>query len=174
MVETINKIIRIQRELHQELGREPTDEEIAEKRGEDFTAEKVRYIRKINIDPISLDKTIGKEDDSSFSDFIQDENAINPIDFASQEELSKILIKTIEKSIQDERERKIIKMKYGIGFDENQKRIKSYNPEQLAEIFNVSKERIRQIEAKVIRILRKPQNQKSLKDYFDKKDDKNK
>lgn len=173
MVETINKIIRIQRELHQELGREPTDEEIAKEKGDDFTAEKVRYIRKINIDPISIDKTIGKEDNSLFSDFIKDENAIDPVDFASQEESSKVLINTIDKAIHDERERKIIKMKYGIGFDEEQKRIKSHNPEQLSEIFNVSKERIRQIEAKVIRILRKSQNQKYLKEYFDKKNDKN-
>ena len=173
MVETINKIIRIQRELHQELGREPTDEEIANERGGDFTAEKVRYIRKINIDPISIDKTIGKEENSLFSDFIKDENAIDPVDYASQEESSKVLINTIDKVVHDERERKIIKMKYGIGFDENKKRIKSHNPEQLSEIFNVSKERIRQIEAKVIRILRKPQNQKYLKEYFDKKNDKN-
>ena len=172
MVETINKIIRIQRELHQELGREPTDEEIAKETGPEFDAEKVRYIRKINIDPISLDKPIGKEDDSSFSDFIKDENAINPIDFAAQEELSEVLIDTIDKAIQDERERSIIKMKYGVGLDSKGNKIKSHTPEELGEKFDVSKERIRQIEAKVIRILRKPQNQKSLKEYFDKKDDK--
>lgn len=171
MVETINKIIRIQRELHQELGREPSDEEIAKETGEDFTAEKVRYIRKINIDPISLDKPIGKEDDSSFSDFIQDENAINPTDFAAQEELSQLLITTIDKAVIDERERSIIKMKYGIGFDNKGNRYKSYSPEELADKFDVSKERIRQIEAKVIRILRKPQNQKALKDYLGKNDD---
>ena len=171
MVETINKIIKIQRELHQELGREPLDEEIAEATGLDFDAEKVRYIRKINIDPISLDKPIGKEDDSSFSDFIKDENAVNPIDFAAQEELSKVLIDTIDKVVPDERERSIIKMKYGVGIDNKGNKIKSHTPEELGEKFDVSKERIRQIEAKVIRILRKPQNQKPLKDYFNKKDE---
>lgn len=171
MVETINKIIRVQRELHQELGREPSDEEIAKATGPEFDAEKVRYIRKINIDPISLDKPIGKEDDSSFSDFIKDENAVNPTDFAAQEELSGVLIETINKAVQDERERSIIKMKYGIGIDAKGNKIKSHTPEELGEIFDVSKERIRQIEAKVIRILRKPQNQKALKEYFDKKDD---
>ncbi|NQZ66076.1 MAG: RNA polymerase sigma factor [Mycoplasmatales bacterium] len=172
MVETINKIIKIQRELHQELGREPSDEEIAEATGPDFDAEKVRYIRKINIDPISLDKPIGKEDDSSFSDFIKDENAINPIDFAAQEELSEVLINSIDKAIQDERERSIIKMKYGVGLNSKGERIKSHTSEELGEIFDVSKERIRQIEAKIIRILRKPQNQKQLREYFDKNNDK--
>lgn len=171
MVETINKIIKIQRELHQELDRDPTDEEIAEATGLDFDAEKVRYIRKINIDPISLDKPIGKEDDSSFSDFIKDENAVNPIDFAAQEELAEVLIDSIDKSIQDERERSIIKMKYGIGFDVKGNKVKSHTSEELGEIFDVSKERIRQIEAKIIRILRKPQNQKVLKEYFDNKNE---
>ena len=168
MVETINKIIRIQRELNQELGREPTDEEIAEATGMDFTAEKVRYIRKINIDPISLDKPIGKEDDSSFSDFIKDENAINPTDFAAHEELSKVLINTIDKAISEEREKSIIKMKFGIGTDPKGNKYKSHTPEELAVKFEVSKERIRQIEAKVIRILRKPQNQKALSEYLGK------
>lgn len=167
MVETINKIIRIERELHQEFGRTPLDEEIAIKAGEDFDADKVRYIRKINIDPISLDKPIGKEDDSSFSDFIQDENAINPVEFAAQEELSKLIIETIDKVISEEREREIIKKRYGIGFEKNGQRIRAYSLEELAAEFDVSKERIRQIEAKIIRTLKKPQNQKSIKEYLD-------
>ena len=171
MVETINKIIRFQRELHQELGREPSDEEIAERAEGDFDAEKVRYIRKINIDPISLDKPIGKEDDSSFSDFIKDNNAINPVDFAAQEELSEVLINFIDKTIIEERDNRIIKMKYGIGFDEDGNRFKSHNPEELAEIYDISKERIRQIEAKIIRILRKRQNQKALSDYLERNSD---
>lgn len=166
MVETINKIIKIERELHQELGRLPLDEEIAKEVGGDFDAEKVRYIRKINIDPISLDKPIGKEDDSSFSDFIQDDNAINPIEFAAQEELSRVLINTIEKIIQEERERDIIMLRYGIGFDENGKRNRAYSLEELGEMFDVTKERIRQIEAKIIRTLKKPQNQKYLREYL--------
>lgn len=171
MVETINKIIRFQRELHQELGREPSDEEIAERAQGDFDAEKVRYIRKINIDPISLDKPIGKEDDSSFSDFIKDNNAIDPVEFAAQEELSEVLINFIDKTIIEERDNRIIKMKYGIGFDENGERFKAHNPEELAEIYDISKERIRQIEAKIIRILRKRQNQKLLSDYLERKHD---
>ncbi|MCK5867303.1 MAG: RNA polymerase sigma factor, partial [Mycoplasmataceae bacterium] len=174
MVETINKIIRIQRELGQELGREPTDEEIAKATELDFDAAKVRYIRKINIDPISLDKPIGSEDNSSFSDFIQDENAVNPTDFAAQEELAEMLIKTIDRVIIDERERKIIKMKYGVGHDENGEKYGSFTPVELGKIFDVTKERIRQIEAKVIRTLRKPQNQKELREYYGKSDDKNK
>ncbi len=172
MVETINKIIRIERELHQELGRAPLDDEIAKratdsKQGDEFDAEKVRYIRKINIDPISLDKPIGKEDDSSFSDFIQDDNAVNPVEFASQEELSKLIIETIDKVISEEREREIIKKRYGIGFEKNGERIRAYSLEELAVEFDVSKERIRQIEAKIIRTLKKPQNQKLLKEYLE-------
>ena len=165
MVETINKIIKIQRELHQEKGKAPSDEEIAQIAGSDFTAEKVRYIRKINIDPISLDKPIGKEEDSSFSDFVKDEDSINPIDFSSHEEMSNILIETIDRVIVDERDKEIIKRRYGIGYDKNGKKIRDASLEELAEMFDVSKERIRQIEAKTIRTLRKPQNQKALKEF---------
>ncbi|WP_429980718.1 sigma-70 family RNA polymerase sigma factor, partial [Mycoplasmopsis bovis] len=92
MVETINKVLKIERELQQENGYPPTDEEIAKKYGEpEFTADKVRYIRKINIDPISLDKNIGKEENSSFSDFVKDESIMSPTDFSSQEELKVII-----------------------------------------------------------------------------------
>ena len=166
MVETINKIIKIERELHQELGRNPSDEEIATEAGKEFDAEKVRYIRKINIDPISLDKPIGKEEDSSFSDFVKDDSSISPVDFAAHQELSKALVDTIEKVITDTRDREIVKMRYGIGQDENGERTKSYSLEELGEHFDVSKERIRQIEAKAIRTLRKPQNQKLLKEFM--------
>lgn len=166
MVETINKIIKIEREMQQEKGRVPTDEEIAEVAKGDFTAEKVRYIRKINIDPISLDKPIGKEEDSSFSDFIKDNNSVSPVDFASHEELTNILVETINKTIHDGRDREIIMMRYGVGFDEQGERIKSYSLEELSEKFDVSKERIRQIEAKAIRTLRKPQNQKVLEEFI--------
>ncbi len=88
MVETINKITKIERELQQENGVDPTDEEIAQRYGNDFTAEKVRHIRKINIDPISLDKQIGKENDSSFSDFVKDESVVNPVEYASHWRIS--------------------------------------------------------------------------------------
>ena len=166
MVETINRIIKIERELQQELGRAPLDEEISELAGEEFDAERIRYIRKINIDPISLDKPIGKEDDSSVSDFVRDEKSISPIDYASQEELARLLIDVIDRVVYDSRDRSIIQMRYGIGFDEIGGKNKSYSLEELAQKFDVSKERIRQIEAKAIRTLRKPQNQKLLKDFM--------
>lgn len=167
MVETINKIIKHERELHQELGRAPTDDEIAKSAGEEFNAEKVRYIRKINIDPISLDKPIGKEDDSSFSDFVKDDVTVNPIDFAAQEELSKLLLETLNKYIDDPREREIIVLRYGIGTDQSGEKIKSHSLEELGEMYDVTKERIRQIEAKVIRKLRQPQKQKKLKEFYE-------
>ena len=167
MVETINKIIKHERELHQELGRAPKDEEIAKAAGPEFDAEKVRYIRKINIDPISLDKPIGKEDDSYFSDFVKDEATVNPVDFASQEELSKLLLETLHKYIDDPREREIIVLRYGIGSDQNGEKIKSHSLEELGEMYDVTKERIRQIEAKVIRKLRQPQKQKKLKEFYE-------
>ncbi len=170
MVETINKVIKNERELHQEFGRAPTDEEIAKvlnEQGGEFDADKVRYIRKINIDPISLDKPIGKEDDSSFSDFVKDDSSINPIDFASQEELSALLLETLDKHIDDEREREIIIMRYGIGITEGGAKTKAHSLEELGEIFDVSKERIRQIEAKVIRRLRQPQKHKKLKEFYE-------
>jgi len=167
MVETINKVIKYERELHQELGRAPTDKEIAKLAGKDFDAEKIRYIRKINIDPISLDRPIGKEDDSSFSDFVKDESAVNPVDYAAQEELSRLLIETLDKYVEDEREKQIVLLRYGIGFEENGKRRKVHSLDELGEKFDVSKERIRQIEAKVIRRLRQPQKNKKLKEFFE-------
>ncbi len=171
MVETINKIIKYERELYQEHGVKPTDEQIAKRANEDekmiFDAEKVRYIRKINIDPISLDKPIGKEDDSSFSDFVEDESTINPLDYAAQEELTKLLLEALNKHIDVERERKIIIYRYGIGVDENCEKVRSHTLEELGEKYSVTKERIRQIEAKVIRRLRQPQKQKKLKDFFE-------
>ncbi|SYV97331.1 RNA polymerase sigma factor, partial [Mycoplasmopsis edwardii] len=96
MVETINKVSKVERELHQELGYEPSDEEIAKRISPSFTAEKVRYIRKINTDPISLDKQVGKENDSQFSDFVKDDIVISPIDHSSKEELSVILKEMLE------------------------------------------------------------------------------
>ena len=167
MVETINKIIKHERELHQELGYAPSDEEIAKAAGEDFDTEKVRYIRKINIDPIPLDKPIGKEDDSAFSGFVADENVINPVDYASSEELSNLLLETLDKYIEDEREREIIILRYGIGVDENGKKNKSHTLDELGDMYDVSKERIRQIENKVIRRLRQPQKHKKIKEFWE-------
>ncbi|MGL5308869.1 MAG: sigma-70 family RNA polymerase sigma factor, partial [Metamycoplasmataceae bacterium] len=165
MVETINKIIKIKRELQQELNETPTDQQIAERYGEDFTAEKVQYIRRINIDPISLDKPIGKEDDSSFSDFIKDNNVISPVDYAAQEELSGILEEMIE-SYLDDFEKEIIQKRYGIGIDANGEKIKAHTLDEIASELGYTREKIRQIETKVLRKLKHPQRRKKLKDFY--------
>ncbi|UUD35695.1 RNA polymerase sigma factor [Mycoplasmopsis caviae] len=166
MVETINKITKIERELQQELGHEPTDEMIAERYGNGYDADKVRYIRKINIDPISLDKQIGKENDSSFSDFVKDESVVNPVDFASQEELVETLNSILEKSLDDE-ERILICKRYGVGIDENGNKYPIHSLEKLAEERGVSKERIRQIENKILRKLKSSTRKgRHLKDFI--------
>lgn len=166
MVETINKIIKIKRELQQELGEMPTDEQIAERYGGDFTAEKVQYIRRINIDPISLDKPIGKDDDSAMSDFIKDNNVINPVEFAAQEQLSEILMEMINSDELDDREQMIIKMRYGLGEDENNNKIRVHSLDEIAKKFSTTKERIRQEESKIIRKLKHPKRMKKLKDFY--------
>ncbi|MDK2819862.1 MAG: RNA polymerase sigma factor [Mycoplasmataceae bacterium] len=165
MVETINKIIKIKRELQQELNEAPTDQQIAERYGEDFTAEKVQYIRRINIDPISLDKPIGKEDDSSFSDFIKDNNVISPVDYAAQEELSAILEEMIESHL-DDFEKEIIQKRYGIGLDANGIKIKTHTLDEIAQQLGYTREKVRQIETKVLRKLKHPQRRKKLKDFY--------
>ncbi|WBP84373.1 RNA polymerase sigma factor [Mycoplasmopsis edwardii] len=153
MVETINKVSKVERELHQELGYEPSDEEIAKRISPSFTAEKVRYIRKINTDPISLDKQVGKENDSQFSDFVKDDIVISPIDHSSKEELSVILKEMLEWLEPDERE--LICKRYGVGEDENGNPYEVHSLEELAKLRNnVSKERIRQIENKILKKLR--------------------
>ncbi|MFV8401262.1 RNA polymerase sigma factor [Mycoplasma sp. 005V] len=166
MVETINKISKIERELQQELGREPSDEEIADKYGNGFDAAKVRYIRKINIDPISLDKQVGKENDSSFSDFVKDENIISPVDYASHEELSKILDDMISEL--DPEDRKLICKRFGVGVDENGEKYRVHSLEELSiDRGGVSKERVRQIENKILRKLKSNvKHGKNLKDYL--------
>ncbi|MHA0272843.1 RNA polymerase sigma factor [Mycoplasma sp. 48589B] len=166
MVETINKISKIERELQQELGREPSDDEIAEKYGNGFDAAKVRYIRKINIDPISLDKQVGKENDSSFSDFVKDENIISPVDYASHEELSEILEDMINEL--DPEDKKLICKRFGVGVDENGERYRVHSLEELSiDRGGVSKERVRQIENKILRKLKSNvKHGKNLKDYL--------
>ncbi|WP_029513432.1 RNA polymerase sigma factor [Mycoplasmopsis primatum] len=167
MVETINKITKIERELQQEKGFDPTDEEIAERYGNDFTAEKVRHIRKINIDPISLDKQIGKENDSSFSDFVKDESVVNPVEYASHEELVETLNKILKDTL-DPDEYELICKRYGVGVDENGEKYKVFSLEELANERNVSKERIRQIENKILRKLKSsPERSRYLKVFFE-------
>ncbi|SYV90088.1 RNA polymerase sigma factor [Metamycoplasma alkalescens] len=164
MVETINKVLKIERELQQELDYPPTDEEIAKKYGGDFTAEKVRYIRKININPISLDKNIGKEENSSFSDFVKDESVISPTNFTSQQELSVILNEMIN-SLPDESDRLLIRKRYGVS-DVNGEAYRPHSLDELSKELGISKEKIRQIETKVLRKLKHPQKRKKLKEFF--------
>ncbi|MDZ7293536.1 RNA polymerase sigma factor [Mycoplasmopsis pulmonis] len=165
MVETINKIIKIERELQQELGVNPTDEQIAERYGHDYDAKKVRYIRKMNIDPISLDKTVGKENDSFFSDFVKDESVISPIDHAAKEDLNKHLLELLNEQLTEE-ERVLIMKRYGIGEDENGVPYQVHTFDQLATEKNTSKEKIRQWENKILRRLKATKKRKILKEYL--------
>lgn len=156
MVETINKLARVQRQLTQELNREPTDEEIAKKLG--LTVEKVREVYKISQDPVSLETPIGEEDDSHLGDFIKDERTMSPEEYATsemlKEELSSVLLTLTE------REEKVLRLRFGL--DDGQCR----TLEEVGQVFNVTRERIRQIEAKALRKLRHPSRSKRLKDFM--------
>ncbi|OGD06178.1 RNA polymerase sigma factor RpoD [Candidatus Amesbacteria bacterium RIFCSPLOWO2_02_FULL_48_11] len=158
MVETINKLIRIQRQLMQSLGREPTAEEIAETIGE-MTATRVREILKIAQDTTSLETPVGDEDDSMLGDFIADTSQPTPIEAASRE-LLKENIEEVLSSLTD-REARVLRMRFGLD---------SRNPMTLEEVgreFGVTRERIRQIEAKALRKLKHPSRRKKLQDYLD-------
>ncbi|WP_027121174.1 RNA polymerase sigma factor [Mycoplasma leonicaptivi] len=165
MVETINKVAKAERELYQELGYEPSEQQIAERIGNGFTDDKVRYIRKINTDPISLDKQVGKENDSQFSDFVKDETVMNPVDYSSNEELSKVLDEMLKSLDKDDRE--LICKRFGVGIDENGNKYEIHSLEELAKLRNnVSKERIRQIENKILKKLKNhPVHGKNLKHF---------
>ena len=158
MVETINKLTRIQRQLVQELGREPTAEEIAEKM-DGMTPAKVREIQKISLEPVSLETPIGEEDDSHLGDFIEDEGAMSPDDYASNEllkdELNEVLLELTD------REEKVLRLRFGL--DDGRTR----TLEEVGREFNVTRERIRQIEAKALRKLKHPSRSKRLKDFLD-------
>ena len=156
MVETINRLIRTSRHLLQQLGREPTPEEIAKEM--DMSVEKVMEIQKIAQDPVSLETPIGEEDDSHLGDFIQDEDSPAPQDAASytllREQLEEVM-KTLTP-----REAKVLKLRFGLEDG------KSRTLEEVGKEFNVTRERIRQIEAKALRKLRHPSRSKKLKDYM--------
>ena len=157
MVETINKLVRIQRQLLQELGREPTPEEIGEEMG--LTAERVREIQKISQEPVSLETPIGEEEASQLGDFIEDDAAVVPPDAASFSMLQEQLAKVLEGLA--ERERKVISLRFGL---------EDGHPRTLEEVgreFGVTRERIRQIESKTLAKLRHPSRSSKLKDYLE-------
>ena len=156
MVETINKMSRIQRQMTLELNREPTEEELAEKM--DITVEKVREVIKISQDPVSLETPIGEEDDSHLGDFIKDESSLSPEEYASNEIL-KEEIKSVLETLQP-REQQVLELRFGL-IDGT-----CYTLEEVGRRFNVTRERIRQIEAKALRKLRHPSRAKKLKDFM--------
>ena len=156
MVETINKLARAQRQLTQELNREPTEEELAKKLN--ITVEKVREVYKISQDPVSLETPIGEEDDSHLGDFIKDERTMSPEEYATvemlKEELTNVLLTLTD------REEKVLRLRFGL--DDGQCR----TLEEVGQIFGVTRERIRQIEAKALRKLRHPSRSRKLKDFL--------
>ena len=157
MVETINKLIRVQRHLLQELGREPTAEEIADEM--DVSVERVREILKVAQEPVSLETPIGEEEDSHLGDFIEDEDAPAPAEAASylllREQISEVL------STLTPREQRVLELRFGL--DDGRAR----TLEEVGQVFGVTRERIRQIEAKALRKLRHPSRSKKLKDYLE-------
>ncbi len=157
MVETINKLARVQRQLTLELNREPSEEELAKKMN--TSVEKIREIYKISQEPVSLETPIGEEDDSHLGDFIKDEHNMSPEEYTTNEllkdEIADILLTLTE------REEKVIRLRFGLEDG------KSRTLEEVGQIFGVTRERIRQIEAKALRKLRHPSRSRKLKDYLD-------
>lgn len=157
MVETINKLIRVQRQLLQDLGREPIPEEIAEDM--DLTPDKVREILKIAQEPVSLETPIGEEDDSHLGDFIEDQDATSPSEHAAYELLKEQLEDVLD-TLTD-REENVLRLRFGL--DDGRTR----TLEEVGKVFGVTRERIRQIEAKALRKLRHPSRSKRLKDFLE-------
>ncbi len=157
MVETINKMSRIQRQLTLELNREPSDEEIAEKMG--VTVEKVREVLKISQEPVSLETPIGEEDDSHLGDFLKDEGSLSPEEY-TENEILKEEIKEVLMSLQA-REQEVLELRFGL-IDGT-----CHTLEEVGKKFNVTRERIRQIEAKALRKLRHPSRAKKLRDFLE-------
>ena len=157
MVETINKLIRVSRQMLQEQGREPTPDEIAEEMG--ISVEKVREILKIAQEPVSLETPIGEEEDSHLGDFIPDEDAPAPAEAAAFSMLKEQLVDVL--GTLTEREQKVLKLRYGLGDG------RARTLEEVGREFDVTRERIRQIEAKALRKLRHPTRSKKLKDYLE-------
>ena len=158
MIETINKIVRTQRLLLNEIGREPTPEEISKKLN--MPLEKVRKVLKIAKEPVSLETPVGDEEDSHLGDFIQDENAVIPIDAAINSNLRQTTTKIL--SSLTPREERVLRMRFGIGMNSD------HTLEEVGQQFSVTRERIRQIEAKALRKLKHPTRAKLLKSFLDK------
>ena len=158
MVETINKMTRTQRQLIQELGREPTAEEISEVMGGELTPKRIREIQRIALEPVSLETPIGEEDDSHLGDFIEDKESLSPSEYTSKELLKEQLSSILADL--NEREEKVIRMRYGL--DDNHPR----TLEEVGQYFGVTRERIRQIEAKALQKLKHPNRLKKLGDYY--------
>ncbi|HHT67092.1 MAG TPA: RNA polymerase sigma factor RpoD [Erysipelotrichaceae bacterium] len=160
MVETINKMTRIQRQLIQELGREPTAEEISDVMNGELSPKRIREIQRIAMEPVSLETPIGEEDDSHLGDFIEDKESESPVDYTTRQLLKEELY-AILKDLSD-REERVIRLRYGL--DDNRPR----TLEEVGREFGVTRERIRQIEAKAIKKLRHPTRSKRLGDYKEK------
>ena len=156
MVETINKLARIQRQMTLELNREPSEDELAKKMG--LPVEKIREIYKISQDPVSLETPIGEEDDSHLGDFVPDEHNMSPEDYATNELLKDEISEVLQTLT--EREEKVIRLRFGLEDG------KSRTLEEVGQMFGVTRERIRQIEAKALRKLRHPSRSRKLKDYM--------
>ena len=156
MVETINKLARVQRQLTLEFGREPSEEELAKKMN--TSVDKVREIYKISQDPVSLETPIGEEDDSHLGDFIKDERNLSPEEFATNEMLKDEISQVLETLT--EREEKVIRLRFGLEDG------KPRTLEEVGQMFGVTRERIRQIEAKALRKLRHPSRSRKLRDYM--------
>lgn len=158
MVETINKLVRVSRQLLQELGREPTPEEIAKEM--DVPVERVREIQKIAQEPVSLETPIGEEEDSHLGDFIEDQEAPSPADAASYTLLQEQLGKVLQEHLSP-RERRVLELRFGL-LDGRTRTL-----EEVGQYFGVTRERIRQIEAKALRKLRSPKRSKPLKEFLE-------
>jgi len=160
MVETINKMTRIQRQLIQELGREPTAEEISEAMGGELPPKRIREIQRIALEPVSLETPIGEEDDSHLGDFVEDKESESPVEFTTRQLLKEELYSILTEL--SDREERVIRLRYGL--DDNRPR----TLEEVGKEFGVTRERIRQIEAKAIKKLRHPTRSKRLGDYKEK------
>ncbi len=160
MVETINKMTRVQRALVQELGRDPTPEEISEKMNGELSPAQIRDVQRIALEPVSLDTPIGEEDDSKLGDFVRDDSELSPGEYASKSLLKERLYQAMSECL-TAREEKVLRLRYGL--DDGRLR----TLEEVGKEFDVTRERIRQIEAKAIRKLRHPTRSKMLGDYRD-------